>query len=282
MPAVSRAKIMPNNSNVHDNPSPRPAEPDGSLTRIRTILLRLASALLLTCALLAQPAPNDAAQGEKLFRSHCAHCHGPRGEGGRGAVLATTAFRHAADEAALLRIIRRGIPGTEMPGTPFSDRQAQQTASFVRSLGRAAAETRPVPGDAARGRALYETKGNCAGCHTLSGRGQPVGPDLAGIGARTGAAYLREALLDPSKDVPAGFLQMRLTTSQGRRLTAVRINEDTFSLQVRDLSGNTHSFWKSELADIQKDFGKSPMPAYGSLLTPSEVDDLVAYMVSLR
>jgi cytochrome c oxidase cbb3-type subunit III len=242
--------------------------------------LRLISALLLTGALFAQPAPDGVAEGEKLFRSQCAHCHGLRGEGGRGAVLAVTAFRHAADEAALLRVIRRGIPGTEMPGTSFSDRQVQQVSAFVRSLGRV--EARPVPGDAARGRAIYETKGNCAGCHTLSGRGQPVGPDLAGIGARTGAAYLRDALLDPSKDVPAGFLQMRLTTKEGRRLTAVRINEDTFSLQVRDLSGNTLSFWKTELAGIQKDFGKSPMPAYRSLLTPSEVDDLVAYMVSLR
>ena len=242
--------------------------------------MRLASALFFTSSLLAQPAPGDLAEGEKLFRSHCAHCHGPRGEGGRGAVLAVAAFRHAADEAALLRVIRRGIPGTEMPGTPFSDGQARQAAAFVRSLGRV--ESRPVPGDAGRGRALYESKGNCAACHTISGLGQPVGPDLAGIGARTGAAYLRDALLDPSKDVPAGFLQMRLTTRDGRRLTAVRINEDTFSLQVRDLSGNTLSFWKTELTEIQKDFGKSPMPEYRSLLTPSEIDDLVAYMVSLR
>ena len=240
---------------------------------------RPVAAFLVAFPLLAQQAP-DLSEGERLFRSQCAHCHGPRGEGGRGAALAVPELRHAASDAALGRVIRRGIPGSDMPGTPFSDRQIVQVAAFVRSLGRV--DPRPVPGDPARGRALYESKGNCAACHTLAGRGRAVGPDLAGIGARTGAAYLRDALLDPEKEVPAGFVQVRAVTRGGTRVVGLRVNEDTFSIQIRDLSGETRSFWKDELAELSKDLGKSPMPSYRSTLTPGEIDDLVAYLVSLR
>jgi cytochrome c1 len=59
------------------------------------------------------------------------------------------------------------------------------------------------------------------------------------------------------------------------------VNEDTFSIQVRDLAGNLHSYWKADLAELQKDRGKSPMPAYGKLAS-AELDDLVAYLASLE
>src|SRR4051794_27163061 len=55
-------------------------------------------------------------QGQHLFEAHCASCHGPRGEGGRGPTLAQPKLPRATDDGALLRIIRNGIGGTEMPG----------------------------------------------------------------------------------------------------------------------------------------------------------------------
>jgi len=60
------------------------------------------------------------------------------------------------------------------------------------------------------------------------------------------------------------------------------VNEDTFSIQVRDLSGQVHSYWKRDLAELQKDRGKSPMPGYRGKLQPADIDDLVAYMSSLE
>jgi hypothetical protein len=94
--------------------------------------------------------------------------------------------------------------------------------------------------------------------------------------------YLREALLDPEAAVPDGFLQVRLVTQDGRRITGVRVNEDTFSIQIRDLSDNFHSFFKSELAELDKQQGKSPMPSYKGVFSSGELDDLVAYLDSLR
>jgi putative heme-binding domain-containing protein len=227
-----------------------------------------------------QATSDDLAQGERLFGSQCAYCHGPRGDGGRGANLAVPRLRHAPDEATLVQVISRGIPGTGMPGSALSARQARQVAALVRTLGRV--ETEALAGDAARGRRVYEGKGACARCHTIAGRGGGLGPDLSDAGARSSPRYLREALLDPEKEVPSGFLQVRVATADGRRITGVRVNEDTFSLQLRDLSDQTHSFWKRELTEIHKDQGKSPMPSYRSLLAPAEVEDLVAYLVSLQ
>src|ERR1700719_4441617 len=57
----------------------------------------------------------DLKVGEQLFLGQCAGCHGPKGEGGRGALLAQPRLRHAADDESLFRLIRDGIKGTEMP-----------------------------------------------------------------------------------------------------------------------------------------------------------------------
>ena len=62
----------------------------------------------------------------------------------------------------------------------------------------------------------------------------------------------------------------------------MRLAEDTFTIQLVDLTGRTYSFFKQELTDIKKDFDKSPMPGYRDVLSQSELDDLVAYLVSLR
>jgi len=225
--------------------------------------------------------PADVTRGEQLFKGQCAGCHGPKGEGGRGAVLAQPRLRRAVDDESLFRTIRDGVRGTEMPGADtITSREIWQMASYVRSLGRLPGEN--VPGDAKRGENLYRTKGNCSRCHVVAGEGTAIGPELTEIGARRGSSRLRSALLDPESVLPEGFLQLRLVTADGRRITGLRLNEDTFTIQVRDLNGGLHSFVKEDLKELQKDPGKSPMPSFRGVLSPAEIDDLIAYLVSLR
>jgi putative heme-binding domain-containing protein len=150
----------------------------------------------------------------------------------------------------------------------------------VRTLGRIAPQK--ATGDVASGARLYAGKGGCAACHTIGGRGGAVGPDLSDIGARRNLAFLRESLINPEAAVPDGFLQVQLVTKNGSRMTGVRLNEDTFSIQIRDLSGGFRSFFKTELAELSKQPGKSPMPSYTGVFTASELDDVVAYLDSLR
>ncbi len=224
----------------------------------------------------------DLARGEKLFEHHCALCHGPKGEGGRGPMLARAKLSRAPDDAALVKVIGEGIRGTEMPGgeNELSDHEIRQTAAFVRSLGRV--PVKPVAGNPARGAEIYRGKGNCTACHSIQGEGGVAGPDLAGIAARRSAGYLRESLVDPEAAVPEGYLLVTVVAKNGEKVTGARVNEDSFSIHVRDNSGRSHSFWKSDLAQIDKQRGKSPMPSYKSQLSEDEMTDLVAYLASLK
>jgi putative heme-binding domain-containing protein len=254
------------------------------------IVQRAAFLFLCVCAVRAQgptePTPQPAttpdavAAGERVYRIQCAYCHGTRGEGGRGATLARPRLLHAPDDPAMFQVIARGIPESEMPGHWLTAREIWQAVAFVRTLGRVAPQK--VAGDPVNGGKLYAAKGGCSRCHTIAGRGGAIGPDLSDIGARRSPGYLREALVRPEAAVPDGFLQVEVVTREGQRIAGVRLNEDAFSIQMRDLSGDFRSFFKDELAELNKQRGKSPMPGYSGLLDAGELDDVVAYLDSLR
>ncbi|MBM3766477.1 MAG: c-type cytochrome [Acidobacteria bacterium] len=240
--------------------------------------LALFGAVVLAAAVVKLPTGRaDLAAGRKLYENQCALCHGQTGEGGRGPVLTKPRLARAADDAALVRVIEHGISGTEMPGAhSMSERDIRQTAAYVRTLGRVA--IKPVPGNAARGAELYRTKGGCAGCHDAGF----TAPALQGVGSRRSAVYLREALLTPESAVPDGYLLVTAVPRSGGNVTGVRVNEDSFSIQVRDASGKVHSYWKSELAELRKQRGVSPMPSYRGTFSEDELTDVVAYLASLK
>ena len=75
---------------------------------------------------------------------------------------------------------------------------------------------------------------------------------------------------------------MNAELSGGGKLSGVRLNEDTFSIQIRDAGGKIHSLAKSGITKLEKNAAKSTMPSYEGKLGGSEVDDIVAYLFSLR
>jgi cytochrome c oxidase cbb3-type subunit III len=221
---------------------------------------------------------DDLAHGKRLYVGQCALCHGIEGVGGRGPALNQPALRRAKDHQALYNVIRNGVAGTEMPAAwHMNDREAWRVVGYILSLNRV--EAAKPAGDAGRGRELYRAKG-CAGCHIIRGEGGASGPELTEIGARRSAAYLREALIDPAASVPEGFLVVGVITRAGRNLRGVRVNEDSFTIQLRDDEDRFHSFLKNELRSLKKEFGVSTMPSYKTLAA-TELDDLIAYLASL-
>ena len=172
---------------------------------------------------------------------------------------------------------------------------AQTLAPYTIENGEIARSLTGRPGDPAKGRELFQTKGSCMSCHTLEGQGLAIGPDLTDIGRRRSVAFLRRSLVDPAADVPQSFnayraeinlplnfLFVRVKTKAGKDVAGIRVNENTDSIQLRDLTGAIWSFYKSELAELHKDKGASPMPPYGAVFTPAEMNDVIAYLVSLR
>jgi cytochrome c oxidase cbb3-type subunit III len=93
---------------------------------------------------------------------------------------------------------------------------------------------------------------------------------------------LREALTDPGASVSEGFLVVTIVTRDGHRLRGTRLNEDSFTIQLRDASSELHSFRKLDLAELKKESGVSTMPSYRDSLSPAELDNLVAYLAGLR
>jgi hypothetical protein len=80
----------------------------------------------------------------------------------------------------------------------------------------------------------------------------------------------------------AEYLPVRIVTRQGSEIRGIRVNEDAFTIQVRDAAGRFYSLRKSELELLDKQTGKSMMPSFSTRLTASELTDLVAYLASLR
>jgi len=234
--------------------------------------------------------PLDIETGQGLFRIHCARCHGMLGEGGEGPNLKRARLPHAPNDMALFGVITQGIPGTGMPATRAPGAQdTWKIAAYVKSLGELADEV--MPGDPAAGKLVYENKGNCAACHILNGVGRGVGPELSEVGLRRNIEYLTRAVKAPDADQPKitnrfrgtlnSFLTVRIVSERGT-YEGMRINENEFSVQMRDLQGNIYSFDKSKLISYEKDFGHSLMPGYAATLDNQEVDDLVSYLMSLR
>jgi cytochrome c oxidase cbb3-type subunit 3 len=241
-----------------------------------TWLAVLALAFHAAAQVTAEP---DPAAGKKLFTSQCALCHGVAGGGGRGPSLVRAQLHHAPDDAALRGVIENGIP-PEMPGAwQLSPREVASMAAYVKSLGSVAVE--PLTGDAARGAGIYEANG-CGNCHINGGRGEGFGPELTGIGSRRNAAYLRETLRDPAAAPPDGFVYLTATTKSGETVRGIRVNEDTFTVQVKDARGRFHSMNKLDLKELRASRKETPMPSYGTRLSAGELEDLVAYLAGLR
>src|SRR5262249_2284526 len=182
-------------------------------------------------------------------------CHGADGTGGRGPSLARARLRRVSDDKSLFDAIQTGIPGTEMPAIWYlSEDEIWRVAGYVRSL--AAVKAEALAGDAARGRVLYEGRVGCAACHVTSGRGTAIGPELTDVGARRGAAQLKESVVDPSAAVPDGFLLVRVRTRNGTELQGQRVNENVFTIQVRTDDGRFQSFLKADVAALERMKGR--------------------------
>jgi cytochrome c oxidase cbb3-type subunit III len=228
----------------------------------------------------AQAGATDRAAGQRIFDAQCAWCHGNGGDGGTGPNLHGR-LRHATTLDSIVDIIVNGIPGSDMPSfrVALTERSARQAASYVLSLSRAS--TRPGPGDAERGAAVYQSSG-CGSCHVIDGRGGILGPELTGIGGRRGAVYLREAIVKPAASHPPGYLVVRAVPTSGAEVRGVRVNEDVFWIHIRDASGAVHTLQKSDLARLDRELEATLMPSYESRLSPAQLDDVVAYLATLR
>lgn len=133
--------------------------------------------LLAVTALAGQDHPagstvNDVEAGARLFRANCAVCHGLDGSALPAADLRRGQFRRGSTTGDLFRTISNGVPGTAMPPVSFTGSQLWQVVVFLHSLRNPATGA----GDAQRGQALLERKGQCLSCHRVGAKASAWAP----------------------------------------------------------------------------------------------------------
>jgi len=231
-------------------------------------------------AVAANPFGSAVEEGRALFQMHCSYCHGARGEGGRGADLTTGVYRQGSTDAILFATVRNGIPGTEMPAVRATDEEVWKMVAFVRRIGDTSVREK-APGDPTAGKAVYEGKGACGTCHAVGREGGSLGPELSDVGRRRSLKHLEESIVSPDADVAIRYRTIELVTRAGQSVTGIRLNEDDLSIQMRDRKDDLRSFLKDDLREIRRN-RPSLMPGYGKILSRKELDDVVAYLNSLR
>ena len=145
---------------------------------------------------------------------------------------------------------------------------------------RVLASTRPdqAPGDVLRGKKIFRGKGTCLRCHRVGNDGGISGSRPSAVGLRRGASYVYRSITEPGAEVPDNFnvyrkvisvpdnyLFVLIETATGEKYSGIRMNEDTFSIQLRDTRDRLMSFRKSDLSKIVKRWGFSPMPSYAGV-----------------
>ena len=226
----------------------------------------------------------DSRMGKQYFDRRCSRCHGQDATGNdeTGAPDLTGRLSNASTRAGIFRIIREGIAGTAM--LPISaetpDPTVWQLVTYIESL-RTDPANIVLPGSASSGRQVYDGRGNCASCHMVRGTGGRLGPDLSRVGERRDPDELKTDLTDPNKDLAPRWWTVRVTRQDGSLVQGLRMNEDTFTLRIIDDDDNLWSFVKKDIRSYER-IQDSTMPNYGSTLSASDIDDLVAYLFSLR
>src|SRR3954462_6358198 len=118
-------------------------------------------------------------------------------------------------------------------------------------------------------------------CHLLRGEGGNSGPDLSMIGSQRSAPFIRESVVDPDKEVVPDYRMATIVVNDGNTFSGFVMNEDTYAVQLLDLSKGLHSVPKQGLKTYMVD-SHSSMPSYKDQLSSEQLDDLVSYLCSLK
>ena len=223
--------------------------------------------------------PDAIRAGMGLFRGRCADCHGMDARGVRAPDI-TQVWASGRTDDGLFKIVKGGIPGTEMPANPrIFDHEAWQILAYLRTLA-APAPTDPPRGNAENGRKVFATM--CASCHRVNGAGGRLGPDLSRIGSARSRDMIVRRIRGSVEGFGQGFEPVTLTPQTGPPISGVKKNEDLFSVQIMDTGERIQGYEKDKMKTVENGV-RSAMPAFSSnRLSESDLDDVLRYLQTLR
>ena len=130
-------------------------------------------------------------------------------------------------------------------------------------------------GNAARGKLVFTQQ--CAKCHSHSGEGGKVGPDLTGMAAHPKSELLIH-ILDPSRSVEGNFVSYAVATTDGRTFNGLLASETKTTVELIDTEGKTHKLLREDIDELVAS-RKSLMPdGFEKQVPPESIADLLEFL----
>lgn len=132
-----------------------------------------------------------------------------------------------------------------------------------------------------RGEAYFHQVAGCGKCHSLTQQKNSFGPQLSDIGARAEPKHIVQSIVDPDAHITEGFSQLRIETKDGKVHTGVLMAESGLNVTLGLPSWQQVVIPKGDI-ETRTTTGKSAMPAFDRQLTPSQVADIAAFLITQR
>ena len=137
-----------------------------------------------------------------------------------------------------------------------------------------AAATKPL---GSNGHTIFATR--CATCHRFAGEGSAVGPDLDAA-RLAGREKLLGNILEPSRELTAGFPLGVVETKSGESLSGILANESPGGVILRLPGGGERAVKRGDIAKLDRP-ARSLMPDnIATGLTPKDIDDLLDFLTA--
>jgi quinoprotein glucose dehydrogenase len=134
-------------------------------------------------------------------------------------------------------------------------------------------------GNPAKGAQIFESQpqAQCMRCHAAGGGhgGGDAGPSLAAVGKRGDSKFHLESLVNPGAKVAVGYGVTAVTLKGGKSVAGLLIADTKEHVDV-DSSGKVLRVKKGDIESMTPPV--SAMPPMGTLVTPTELRDLVAWL----
>lgn len=132
-------------------------------------------------------------------------------------------------------------------------------------------------GDVASGKAVF--KKTCAKCHTHSGEGTKIGPDLTGMAVHPKHELIIH-ILDPSRSVEGNFRIYTVQTDDGKVFNGLLASESKTAIELIDVEAKKHTILRENIDELISS-KKSLMPeGVEKLHTPTEIRDLLEFLTA--
>ncbi len=130
-------------------------------------------------------------------------------------------------------------------------------------------------GDPVLGKAIF--KKTCMACHTHSGEGTKIGPDLTGMAVHPKAELLIN-IMDPSRSVEGNYRVYVVTLLDGRVLTGLLASENKTAIELYDAEAKKHLIQRADIDQIVST-PKSLMPdGFEKQLPPDDIVNLLEFL----